>query len=149
MAGEIVLGFDGSVGSHAALEEAASLAKALGVGVIVAFGYATSAVGGENRDEELSIRQMGMQVATEAEEFLRAAGVEVTVELVHDRPAAGILDVVREHDARLIVVGSRGESPLAGAILGSVPYKLVHQSHVPVLIVPPREARKGGADAGG
>jgi nucleotide-binding universal stress UspA family protein len=149
MAGEIVLGFDGSLGSRAALEEAASLAKALGVGVIVAFGYATSAMGGENRDEELSIRQMGLKVADEAEDFIRAAGVEVTVELVHDRPAAGILAVVREHDARLIVVGSRGESPLAGAILGSVPYKLAHQSPVPVLIVPPREEKKGEADAGG
>ncbi len=139
MAGEIVLGFDGSIGSRAALEEAAALAKALGVGVIVAFGYATSAIGGENRDEELSIRGMGQKIASEAEDYIRSTGVEVRVELVHDRPAAGILDVVREHDARLIVVGSRGESPLAGAILGSVPYRLVHQSHVPVLVVPPRD----------
>ena len=82
----------GSIGSRAAMEEAAALAKALGVGVIVAFGYATTAMGGENRDEELSIRAMGQSVANEAEAYIASAGVQVTVELVHDRPAAGILD---------------------------------------------------------
>jgi nucleotide-binding universal stress UspA family protein len=137
MAGEIVLGFDGSEGSKAALERTITLAAALGCGVIVAFGYATSPMGGENRDEEKAVRALGAAVANEAADRIRAAGIEATVELVHDRPAAGILDVVKAYRAWLIVVGSRGESPLMGAILGSVPYKLVHQSPVPVMVVPP------------
>ena len=36
----------------------------------------------------------------------------------------------------MIVVGTRGEGPISGVLLGSVPYKLVHRSHVPVLVVP-------------
>jgi nucleotide-binding universal stress UspA family protein len=36
----------------------------------------------------------------------------------------------------MIVVGTRGEGPVAGALLGSVPYKLVHRSSIPVLVVP-------------
>jgi len=37
----------------------------------------------------------------------------------------------------MIVVGNRGgEHPLKGALLGSVLYKLVHLSPVPVLVVP-------------
>lgn len=137
MAGEIVLGFDGSEGSKAALERTITLAAALGCDVVVAFGYATAAIGGENRDEEKVVRDMGAAVANEAAERIRAAGIHASVELVHDRPAAGILDVVRAYGAWLIIVGSRGESPLMGAILGSVPYKLVHQSPVPVMVVPP------------
>jgi nucleotide-binding universal stress UspA family protein len=35
----------------------------------------------------------------------------------------------------MIVVGSYGESPLRGALLGSVPYRLLHRSSVPVLVV--------------
>jgi nucleotide-binding universal stress UspA family protein len=36
----------------------------------------------------------------------------------------------------MIVVGSYGEAPPKGAIIGSTPYKLVHLSQRPVLVVP-------------
>ena len=36
----------------------------------------------------------------------------------------------------MIVVGSYGEPPLKGMILGSTPNKLLHTSHRPVLVVP-------------
>jgi nucleotide-binding universal stress UspA family protein len=36
----------------------------------------------------------------------------------------------------MIVVGTYGESPLRGAVLGSTPHKLLHLSPVPVLAVP-------------
>ena len=32
--------------------------------------------------------------------------------------------------------GGSGERPIVGAILGSVPHKLLHRSDVPVLVVP-------------
>ncbi len=137
MAGEIILGFDGSGGSKAAMEQAIELAKAFGTRVIVAYGYATNPVGGENKDQEAIVRELGRTIAHEAEEHIRAAGVEVSVELIHDRPAEGIIDVAMAAAARLIVVGSRGESPLTGTLLGSVTYRLVHRSPIPVLVVPP------------
>ena len=34
------------------------------------------------------------------------------------------------------MVGTYGESPLRGAVLGSTPHKLLHLSRVPVLAVP-------------
>jgi nucleotide-binding universal stress UspA family protein len=36
----------------------------------------------------------------------------------------------------VIVVGTAGESPLKGAMLGSTPHKLLHLSSRPVLCVP-------------
>jgi nucleotide-binding universal stress UspA family protein len=137
MSGEIVLGFDGSGGSKAALEQAIALAKAFGTGVVVAYGYATNPSGGENQDQEAVVRELGMSIAHEAEAALTAAGVAVEIELIHDRPADGIIDVAVARGARLIIVGSRGESPLTGVLLGSVTYKLVHRSPVPILVVPP------------
>ena len=50
-------------------------------------------------------------------------------------PRQALLDAADKHDARLIVVGTYGESPLRGAILGSTPHKLLHWSTRPVLCV--------------
>jgi len=37
------------------------------------------------------------------------------------------------------VVGGTGERPIVGAVLGSVPHKLLYLSPVPVLVVPAEE----------
>ena len=44
--------------------------------------------------------------------------------------------LVKNNDARAIIVGSYGESPLKSAILGSTPHRLLHDAHRPVLVVP-------------
>ena len=43
---------------------------------------------------------------------------------------------IAPREALAIVVGGSGERPILGAILGSVPHKLLHRSTVPVLVVP-------------
>ncbi len=65
-----------------------------------------------------------------------AAGVDAEVALVDERPAEALVTLAERHDARMIVVGSYGESPLRGAILGSTPHKLLHLADRPVLVVP-------------
>ena len=63
-------------------------------------------------------------------------GVDAEVALVPERPYAALLSLAEERDARYIVVGGWGESPIRGAILGSTPHKLLHLSERPVLVVP-------------
>jgi nucleotide-binding universal stress UspA family protein len=58
------------------------------------------------------------------------------VELVDAKPADAILAVADRVDAAVIVVGTWGESPLRGALLGSTPHKLLQLSTRPVLCVP-------------
>jgi nucleotide-binding universal stress UspA family protein len=55
---------------------------------------------------------------------------------VPERPAAALVDVADQRDARFIVVGTWGESPLRGAMLGSTPHKLLHIADRPVVVVP-------------
>ena len=54
------------------------------------------------------------------------------------KPADAVLAVAERRDTRMIVVGTHGECPIAGALLGSVPHKLLHRSSAPVLVVPAR-----------
>jgi nucleotide-binding universal stress UspA family protein len=46
-----------------------------------------------------------------------------------------ILDLAAEHDARAIVVGSRGQGGLTNVLLGNVPGRVVHHADRPVLVV--------------
>ena len=62
--------------------------------------------------------------------------METTVELVVAKPAEALVSVADTHDATVIVVGTAGESPIRGALLGSTPHKLLHLSTRPVLCVP-------------
>jgi nucleotide-binding universal stress UspA family protein len=51
--------------------------------------------------------------------------------------AHSIAEVAKENDADLIVTGTRGHTPVAGLLLGSVAQRLLHVAHCPVLAVPP------------
>ena len=62
--------------------------------------------------------------------------VATQVELVNDRPADALLRAADQYDARAIVVGSTGRGPIAGTVLGSVTYQVVHRSKHPVVVVP-------------
>jgi nucleotide-binding universal stress UspA family protein len=74
-------------------------------------------------------------VTTEAAERVRTGDVEVEVMVVPDRPSVALSETAEERDARFIVVGSYGESPIKGAIVGSVPHKLLQISETPVVVV--------------
>ena len=65
-----------------------------------------------------------------------AAGVEVESRLVPGRPADALIEVAKEFGASAIVVGTVGESPITGALLGSLVLRLVQRSSIPVLVVP-------------
>jgi nucleotide-binding universal stress UspA family protein len=63
-------------------------------------------------------------------------GVEIEAQLFAKRAAEALIEVAEQRDARMIVVGSFGDPPLKGMILGSTPNKLLHLSERPVLVVP-------------
>ena len=136
----IVVGYDDSPGSHAALEVAASLAAEHGDELIIGYGYGPPGnVGEEFKQHRDALVEMGRKVTDEAKAQAEAAGVDAQVELVEERGTNALLSLAEVHDARFIVVGSYGESPLKGAILGSTPHKLLHLSPVPVVVVPASE----------
>lgn len=137
MARTIVLGYDGSEGSEPALDQAIELAALEGARIVVVFAYEIpAAYGGETGDYRRAVRELGEQQTAKAVARLKEAGVDYEVELVPDRPVAGLVDVAKKVGASMIVVGTNGEHPITGIVLGSVPHKLVHVSPVPVLVVP-------------
>ena len=83
-----------------------------------------------------ALRELGEAHLAEAQAEAEAAGVR-GARRARQRPS--------EHrrwssspssvDAQMIVVGSYGEKPLKGALIGSTAHKLLHLSERPVLVV--------------
>ncbi len=134
----IVLGYDESPGARRALDQAVDIAARMNETLVVVYADAPPSRMGEEFTAHVdALAEQGHRALAEATAAARAAGVAVEVELVEARPAQALLDVADAQDARLIVVGTYGESPLRSAILGSTPHKLLHWSTRPVLCVPP------------
>jgi nucleotide-binding universal stress UspA family protein len=134
MAG-IVVGYDGTDTSKAALDAAVGLAKDLGDPILAVFGYGVNPMGGEVKDHARALREVGERVTAEAVERARTNGAEAEAVLADQEGSDALTAVAKDRDARMIVVGSHGEGPIRGAILGATPYRLVHTSETPVLIV--------------
>ncbi len=134
---QIVVGYDGSERGKVALDKGLEMARDLGDGVVIVFGYAPPGYwGGEIADHEEAIEEFGEEVTAGARERAEAGGVPHEVKLVAKRAVDALVEVAEECDARMIVVGSQGETPLKQVILGSTPHKLLYASKRPVLVVP-------------
>ena len=134
----LIVGFDDTNGARAALDVAIDVSRRLGEGIVIAFAAQPPGrgVGDEYQAHAAVLRERGEALTAAAVARAREAGVEAQSRVADLKPVDLLLELADEHEARAIVVGTYGESPLRGAVLGSTPHKLLHLSRVPVLAVP-------------
>jgi len=135
----ILLATDGSPHAEEALKYARDLALRDEAQVVVVHAVSpVPAFLGEPERQRLISRNIieGEQVAGQAAEKLRKAGVDdVIVEVLEGPPANAILRVAKIRQCDLIVMGSRGHGELTSLLLGSVSHRVLAHAHVPVLVV--------------
>jgi nucleotide-binding universal stress UspA family protein len=136
----IVVGTDGSVTAHRAVEKAGALASALDAPLHIVMScsdYASAAwqaVGGLAGDgRELS--DAAQIVSREQEDVAAGLGIQARTHVCAGDPADALLGIAESEGAQMIVVGNRG---MRGArrVLGSVPNSISHRANCAVLIVP-------------
>ncbi|MGF0169153.1 universal stress protein [Streptomyces sp. Marseille-Q5077] len=133
----VVLGYDESPGAVRALHVAIEVSAAFGEPLVLVYGAAApGALGEEYTAHRDAVQEAGRTALSHAVRVADEAGVRTTVEVIDQKPAEALIEAATRHGARFIVVGSWGESPLRGALLGSTPHKLLHLSRTPVLCVP-------------
>jgi len=134
----IIWATDGSESAEQALPVALELAADTGAKLLVV-----------HADERLRGRAGGAHVLADDENIQQAlaskvdelveSGVRASLEVVHGlnrEPADLIAGAAKEHQADVIVVGTRGHGRIAGMLLGSVTQRLLHVAPCPVLAVP-------------
>ena len=146
----LVLGYDGSDCSKAALARTVDLAGAMpGATVVVVYAYEFSIgyvpmgmadsplmMSAEFDEHAQLVQGYGQGQVDEAAAKLAAAGVKAETVVAEGRPVDVLLDAAKDRGAAMIVVGSHGQGAVSSAFMGSSALKLLHHSKLPVLVVP-------------
>jgi nucleotide-binding universal stress UspA family protein len=138
----IVIGVDGSAGSMAAVRWCARLAAGLDAEVAAVCALERHAALAERA---VAVCEEKLRDAWTAP--LHDAGVKVhPIVREETHPVAALSAVVRDENAGLVVVGVRGLGGFLAMRLGRLPLQLVHQTQLPVVIVPARSTETRGMD---
>lgn len=136
----VVVGFDGSPSSRAAVRLAAVRTGDGKLFIVHAYEAPPDFWGSEHYEELLERalqrgRRILAAIADDAE--LGLADVDFEIELIAGRPAEVLARVAETRRADEIVVGTRGFGKVR-AVLGSVAHELLHEAPCPVTAIPAR-----------
>lgn len=147
-AGSIVVGFDGSTWSDAALEWGIAQASLEGRPLTLLHAIAPTMVpnAGLYDGSEIAYGRFTDEMQTDERSILDAAvaqahaldpGLDVHPMLVISDARTAMLDL--SESAAMIVVGSRGRGPVASLLLGSVSVTVSKHAACPVIVVRPHD----------
>jgi len=135
----IVVGIDEGEASQHALERAADLAQAPDVELVVTSAAAVltgmAAGHGVGPWDPADPPEEHREELAHARDYLKGRNVTAEFVLGAGEPSDAILDVADEHEADLIVVGTREPKRLEHLLSGSVSRAVAKKAHIDVLIV--------------
>ena len=135
---EILLAIDGSEYSDRAIEYAKSLAERYEANLTLlhVFSHTSDLLGYQDYEKLYAKRKSaGQAVLDDAKKKLGSTTFKLREELIEGSEAEAILTVAQNHQADLIVMGTRGFGAVKGLMVGSVSRKVIHLSSCPVLVV--------------
>jgi nucleotide-binding universal stress UspA family protein len=138
----IVWASDGSEHADRALDCARQLAEAHSSRLIAVHVKEISVGRAAGYPVQVDEDEVEKKISGQAHD-LKDAGIDATYEqagATAGGAAHAIADLAAERGADLIVVGTRGQGPITGLLLGSVTHRLLHVAHCPILAVPAPKA---------
>jgi len=144
----IVIPVDGSDEATRAARRGLDLARDVDATVDVLHVVEERRLGlAKSPEEKRQVRERGEEILAEIEAIASERDQSITTRLLEGKPSVEIRKFVRDRDAALIVIGTRGPTNVGKRLLGGVTQKLLQWSGVPVLVVPPG-AESYDADGG-
>jgi nucleotide-binding universal stress UspA family protein len=134
----IVLAVDGSEYSHRAIDYAGSLADRYeaNLWLVHVFSHTSDLLGYADYEKLYAKRKSaGQTILDDARRALEGKSNRVQDVLLEGSEAEAILKVAEDHQADLIVMGTRGFGAVKGLLVGSVSRKVIHLAGCPVMVV--------------
>lgn len=134
---KILVATDGSEFSESALEYAIDLAKKNYAKLFIVYVVPLTALGSAWEDDKIRERlvQEGKDILEKAKEKVREKGMMPEIILEEGIPSEKILEVAKEKNVDLIIMGSHGHTKLEKIIIGSVAERVIGGAHCPVLVL--------------
>jgi universal stress protein F len=139
MFASILVGYDGSEGSRAALAAALRLA-AESRGTVTAITvqhhlpHSGETIGDADEEREVEAAE-GRRLADEIRAAASEQNIGVQIQVAVGHPAHEIAEAAKRFDADLVVLGHSGHSGLWGTFLGATTERVSRYAHCSVLIV--------------
>lgn len=137
----IIWASDGSEHADRALDYARELAEANSARLLAVHVKEITVGRGAGYPVQLDEEEVERKIQGQAKD-LTDAGINASYEQLAATAggaAHALADTANEVGAQLIVVGTRGQGPVSGLLLGSVTQRLLHVAACPVLAVPPAD----------
>jgi nucleotide-binding universal stress UspA family protein len=150
--GKVLLAIDGSIAADRAAAYIARNAAALGIRAVDILNvqdvpsYYTHAEPGS--PIPLDVIEFSAKATAKARRLLDTAKIGHRLDTQLGEPADKIVHAAAADGVGEIVMGSRGLSQLVGAVLGSVAYKVIHRTSLPMTLVCDRGEEAKAAPAG-
>jgi nucleotide-binding universal stress UspA family protein len=155
----ILLCYDGSADSQAAIDRAARLMPGSEATVLVIWegildmmtrngslgmGLGLAGASGDEAEVDAATEKVAFDNATEGAQRATDAGLVAQPRIArrHGAIAAAILTVAAEVDADVVVLGTRGLGGVKSLMLGSVSHAVLHHADRAVLVVPSSDVAK-------
>jgi len=140
----VLLATDGSPDAALAAQSAIELCEQTGSELhVVHVGEYLPTIYAFTEEEPAELRANARRLLEEEVEKIRTMGGTVSqTHLMLGRASEQIIDLSEEIGAGLIVVGSRGQSALRRAVLGSVSEDVVRYAHCPVFVIRANEGTR-------
>ena len=136
----ILLAYDGSEHSNKAADYAIELAKMHNSKVAILHvrtpyvGYPYENLEGLALVEN-KLKESAEEIVNAATARLEEAGVDFSSKILLGDPANKICEEAEKNNMNLIIIGSRGLTPVSRFLLGSVSSKVISYAYCPVLVV--------------
>ncbi|OHE28339.1 MAG: hypothetical protein A3J94_06650 [Syntrophus sp. RIFOXYC2_FULL_54_9] len=148
---KILVPLDGSKLAECALSHVKNLVKEGAVEEVTLLNVVTVSILGhsELHPGPIDINTLRENLLMESRKYLAEVESQFASEGIHvktesleaNRPADAISDYAQKNGVELIVIATHGYAGLKKLMFGSVALKVLHDSHVPVLLIRPESCR--------
>ena len=151
---KVLVPLDGSELAECTLSHVKNLFKDGSVGEVTLlnvfkFGLPWAAMESEQYLQQIDINAIREPLLARSRKYLAdiesrlvSEGMKVKTEsLEANRPADAITEYAQEKSMDMIIIGTHGYTGLKKLMLGSVAFSVLHQSHIPVLLIRPESCQ--------